>query len=337
MGFPVTSASTVRLPWRRLLVGYQQPDDRRSVLEIVATAVPLLLLWAGAWWAAVTGLWWAAVLLSVPAAAFVVRLFMIQNDCGHQSFFSSAALNNWVGRVIGVITLTPYDCWRRDHAIHHATSGDLDRRGAGSLVTLTVDEYRARTPLGRLAYRTYRNPFILFVVGPVWVFFVQQRLPLQTMREGWRQLASALATNMVLALFVAAAIWLGAWPGLVLVHVTTLALAAAGGVWLFFVQHQFEQTHWARGEAWDPVDAALKGSSHYVLPPVLRWLTANIGVHHVHHVASRIPFYRLPNVLKDHPELSQMSRVTLVDSIRCVGLALWDEKRMKLVSFADAR
>jgi len=250
----------MRLPWRRLLVAYQQSDNRRSVLEIVVTVVPLLVLWAGAWWAAVTGLWWAALLLSVPAAAFVVRLFMIQHDCGHQSFFSHAALNHWVGRVIGVITLTPYDCWRREHATHHATSGDLDRRGVGSLVTLTVDEYRAKTPLGRLAYRAYRNPFVLFVVGPVWVFFVQQRLPLKTMRESWRQLVCALATNVALALFVAAAIWLGAWPGLVLVHVTTLALAAAGGVWLFFVQHQFEQTHWARGEAWDPVEAALKGS-----------------------------------------------------------------------------
>jgi omega-6 fatty acid desaturase (delta-12 desaturase) len=322
---------------RKGLASYQQPNAFRSAAEILMSAVPLAAVWAAAWLAVSTGLWWLALLLSLPAAAFVVRLFMIQHDCGHRSMFRAGPLNDWIGRAIGVITLTPYDCWRREHAIHHATSGNLDRRGPGSLLTLTVDEYRAMSPLRRFGYRLYRNPLVLFVLGPFYVFFLQQRLPLGLMREGWRPWASAMGTNIALALLIGLAIWLGGWQALVLVHVPTMLIAASIGVWLFFIQHQFEHTHWARQAEWDPAESALHGSSHYDLPAPLRWLTGNIGIHHVHHVASRIPFYRLTAVLKRHPQLKSIGRVTLLQSLGYVGLGLWDETQRRLVSFGHFR
>ena len=220
-----------------------------------------------------------------------MRLFMIQHDCGHRSFFKSSAANDWVGRFIGAITVTPYDCWRRTHAIHHATSGDLDRRGLGALATLTVEEYRAKGPWGRFLYRLYRNPIILFVLGPFYVFFLLQRLPMGLMHEGFRPWLSAMGTNAMIALLVGFAWWLGGWQGLLLVHLSTMWLAASIGVWLFYVQHQFDSVYWERTAQWSAMQAAMHGSSHYDLPPILRWMTANIGVHHVHHANSRIPFY----------------------------------------------
>jgi omega-6 fatty acid desaturase (delta-12 desaturase) len=327
--------STDSRPWRKLLAAYQRPSVFRSILELVLTAAPLALLWTGAWIAWSFGLWWLALLLAIPAAGFLVRLFMIQHDCGHRAYFKSAALNDWVGRLIGVLTLTPYDCWRRSHAIHHATSGNLDRRGIGEVATLTVEEYRALPPLKRFTYRLYRHPSVIFGLGPAFLFLVQHRLPTGQMREGWRPWVSALGTNAAILGLIGLAVWLSGWKGLLLIHLPTALLAASIGVWLFYVQHQFENTHWARQAEWDPTEAALRGSSHYLLPAPLRWITANIGVHHVHHVSSRIPFYRLPSVLRDFPELRTMSRLTLLESIRSVGLSLWDEAEKRLISFSE--
>jgi omega-6 fatty acid desaturase (delta-12 desaturase) len=319
--------------WRQILSAYQQPVLWRSIVEIVITAAPLVAIWVGAWFAVAFGLWWLGLLLAPLAAAFVVRLFMVQHDCSHQSFFRSAAANNWTGRIVGALTLTPYHCWRRSHAIHHASSGNLDRRGLGDIKTLTTAEYQALGFWGRLGYRAFRHPLVLFVIGPAWVFLIEQRLPMGLMREGWKPWFSAMGTNVVVGVLVIAAIWLGGWKALLLVHLPTMVIAASIGVWLFYVQHQFEETYWARREEWEPVDAALQGSSHYDLPEPLRWMTASIGVHHVHHVSSKIPFYRLNRVLKDNPELRAVSRLTLKDSIRCVALTLWDEEERRLVSF----
>ena len=319
--------------WRTVLSAYQRPDTFRSIREIILTLAPLALIWAGAWVAAAYGQWWLALLLAIPAAGFLVRLFMVQHDCGHHAFFKSPAANDWVGRVVGVFTMTPYDCWRREHAVHHATSGDLDRRGTGAVETMTVEEYRAASPLKRLGYRLYRHPLVLFAFGPAFVFFLQQRLPVGLMKQGWRPWLSAMGTNIGLALGITALVWIGGWKPLVFVHLPSLAIAASIGVWLFYVQHQFEQTYWARRGKWELTEAALHGSSHYDLPPILRWMTGNIGVHHVHHVSSRIPFYRLQTVLQDHPELREVSRLSLAESIRCVGLTLWDEASQKLISF----
>jgi len=323
--------------WTRILSHYREPSWARSVTELTITALPLVALWSTAWFAFSLGLWWASLLMTVPTAGFLLRLFMIQHDCGHGAFFSRRRTNDWVGRVIGVFTLTPYDYWRRTHAIHHATSGNLDRRGIGDVDTLTVGEYRARSRWDRLKYRLYRHPLVMFGIGPAYLFFLQHRLPVGLMSDGWQPWLSAMATNAAIGLIVGALIWFIGAKALVVVYLPALLLAASMGVWLFYVQHQFGEMTWSEGESWSLHEAALHGSSHYDLPMVLRWLTANIGIHHVHHLCSRIPYYRLPQVLRDHPELGPIGRLTLRESLWCVRLALWDEKQHRLVSFRDAR
>lgn len=316
---------------------YGQPSNARSIAELAITVLPLAALWAVTWAAVLFGHWWVAALLAVPSAGFLVRLFMIQHDCGHGAFFSDRRANDWVGRVIGVLTLTPYGFWRRSHAIHHATSGNLDRRGVGDLDVLTVEEYLARSRWGRLKYRLYRNPVVMFGIGPAFHFLVQQRVPVGLLRAGWQPWASAMATNVVIALIVAPLIWFVGVRALLIVHLPVSLLAGSIGVWLFYVQHQFEHTSWDENDAWMLHEAALHGSSHYDLPAVLRWFTANIGVHHVHHLCSRIPYYRLPRVLRDYPELRDVGRLTLLESFRCVRLVLWDDVQRRLISFREVR
>ncbi len=322
--------------WLRILSRYRQPNRIRSSVELAITIVPLAALWALTWLAVAYGFWWGLVLI-VPAAGFLVRLFMIQHDCGHGSFFAHRQTDDWIGRVLGVLTLTPYDYWRRSHAAHHAGAGNLDERGIGDITTLTVAEYRAASRLGKLRYRLYRHPIVMFGIGPAWLFFLQQRLPFGMMRSGLTPWVSTMATNLGIAVFAAGLMWLVGVGPFLIIHLPMVTLAAAVGIWLFYVQHQFEETHWAQGPDWEFSHAALHGSSHYDLPVVLKWFTGNIGIHHVHHLSSRVPFYRLPNVLKDYPELHDIGRITLLDSLRCVKLVLWDESRRKLVSFREAR
>jgi len=333
----VTADVTAPGAWSRKLAPYREPRTGRSLFEIAVTAVPLAAIWVLAWAAHARGLWWAALLLTLPAAGFLVRLFMIQHDCGHGSFFREKRANDWVGRIIGVLTLTPYEYWRQTHAIHHATSGNLDRRSLGVIETLTVEEYRAKSPLGRFGYRLYRHPLVMFGLGPAFVFFLMQRLPIGLMRQGWRPWASVLGNSAAIVVGLGALIWLFGPAPVLVINIVTMLLAATIGVWLFYIQHQFEGASWVRNGEWNRDAAALTGSSHYDLPPVLRWFTANIGVHHVHHLSSRIPFYQLPRVLKDHPELRPMSRVGMWESFRCARLALWDEAERRLVSFREAR
>lgn len=322
--------------WVKLLARYRDPSLSRSIGELAVTALPLVALWTGAWAAHSFGFWWLSLLIAIPAAGFLVRLFTIQHDCGHGSFFSSKPMNDWVGRALGVLTMTPYDFWRRAHALHHASCGNLDRRGVGDIDTLTVREYLARSSWGRFKYRLYRHPVVLFVIGPAYMFLLQQRLPVGLMRSGWRPWISTQATNVAIVAIAAGLIWLIGVQAFLLVHLPIVILAASIGVWLFYVQHQFEETFWARNNGWSFHEAALYGSSHYDLPHVLRWFTANIGMHHVHHLCSRIPFYRLPRVLRDHPDLRDVGRLTLMESFRCVRLTLWDEQKERLVSFREA-
>jgi omega-6 fatty acid desaturase (delta-12 desaturase) len=318
------------------LARYRQPNHGRSVFELLITIVPLILLWLSMWLTLHLG-YGLYLLLSVPAAAFLVRLFMIQHDCGHGSFFRHRLLNDWVGRVIGVITLTPYDFWRRAHGIHHATSGNLDLRGIGDIDTLTVREYLALSRWRRLGYRLYRHPIVMFGIGPTYLFILQHRLPFGLMREGWGPWISTMATNGAIALIVAGMMWwIGVGPFL-LVHLPITVVGGAVGVWLFYVQHQFEHTVWSETPDWSFPNAALYGSSHYDLPAVLRWFTANIGVHHVHHLCSRIPFYRLPLALRHHPDLAKVGRLTLGQSFACVRLVLWDETDRRLITFRELR
>ncbi len=300
------------------------------------TLVPFVALWALAWAAVHFGYWELTLFLAVPAAGFLVRLFMIQHDCGHGSFFRYRLANDWVGRFLGVLTLTPYDDWRRAHAMHHANSGHLDRRGIGDINTLTVREFQALSVWGQLCYRLYRNPLVMFGFGAAYQFFLRHRLPIGSFR-GWRAWNSAMATNLAIAIAAAALIWIIGIGPFLLVQLPIGFVAGSVGVWLFYVQHQFEDTFWAHGREWDFHEASLRGSSYYDLPGILRWFTANIGVHHVHHLCSRIPYYRLPQTLRDNPNLRSMGRLTLLESFRCVRLVLWDEGRGRLVSFRDVR
>lgn len=321
--------------WTRILAAYRTPILSRSLFELTVTLLPFLTIWALAW-SALSISPGLAVALALVNAAFLVRLFMIQHDCGHGAFFAERRWNDGLGRVLGVLTLTPYDVWRKNHSVHHATTGNLDRRGTGDLPTLTVREYREKSWIGRVLYRLVRNPVFLFGIVPFYMFFLQNRLPVGQMRSGWLYWRSAMATNAAIAAMLGGMLWFGGWEVLLFVFLPTMLLAAATGVWFFYVQHQFEETVWEREADWSVQEAALNGSSHYDLPGVLRWITANIGVHHVHHMASRIPFYRLSEVIRDHDILAQSKRLTLWESFRCARLHLWDESRRKLVSFAEA-
>jgi len=320
--------------WIEVLQRYRQPIVWRSVLEILVTAAPFVALWLAAW-AALQVSYWLTLAITIPAAGFLVRMFLIQHDCGHGAFFKRRATNDWIGRVLGVLTLTPYDVWKRSHAIHHASSGNLDERGTGDIDTLTIREYKARSKWGRFAYRLYRNPIVMFGIGPAYLFILSHRLPIGMM-SGWRSWVSVHATNAGIALLAGGMIWLVGAGAFLLVHLPIVLLASSIGVWLFYVQHQFEDTFWAENPNWNVHEAALYGSSHYDLPGFLPWLTAHIGVHHVHHLYSRIPFYRLPQVLRDFPELANVRRITLLESFRCVRLRLWDETKRRLVSFEEA-
>jgi len=322
--------------WARVLADYRQPNCARSVLEIVITALPFAFLWLLMWAALDIG-YWLCLLLSVPTAGFLVRLFMIQHDCGHGAFFRQRVVNDWVGRAISVLTLTPYDFWRQTHAVHHANSGNLDRRGIGDIDLLTVREYLALSNLHQRLYRLYRHPLVMFGIGPVYQFILRHRLPFGSMRSGWQPWLSTMATNGAIAILFALMIRLIGIVPFLLVQLPITFLGASIGVWLFYVQHQFEDTFWMHSEGWNFHEAALRGSSHYDLPLVLRWFTANIGVHHIHHLCSRIPYYRLRCVLRDYPQLASVGRLTLWESLRCARIVLWDEVRGRGVSFFEIR
>ncbi len=322
--------------WTKILARYRTPSLARGIIELSdhsRAACPALVADVG------NARCW---LLALPdcsryqAAGFLVRLFMIQHDCGHGAFFQRRSTNDWVGRVIGVLTLTPYDYWRRKHAIHHSTSGNLERRGIGDIDTLTVHEYLARSRWGRLRYRIYRHPFVMFGIGPAYLFILDHRLPVGLMRKGWMPWLSTMATNAAIAALVVMMMWLvGVSPirarassnHAVRGFDRRLAVLCAAPIRTYRVgsRRRLESSKRSR----------FHGSSHYALPGLLRWFTANIGVHHIHHLYSRIPCYRLPLVLRDHPDLDGVGRLTLLQSFRCVRLVLWDEDRQRLVSFRD--
>lgn len=318
--------------WSAKVSLYKRPADGRAAGELLATIVPFIGLWLLMLYLSAISAW-LPLMLAPLAAAFLVRIFMIQHDCGHNAFFSSRRVNDWTGRILGILTLTPYDFWRHSHALHHAGSGNLDRRGIGDIDTLTVDEYLSRGRWGRLRYRIYRHPLVMFGVGPAYLFLLQHRLPVGAMRRGMMPWASTMLTNLAALALAACIMQFTGFSAFLLVHIPIVVIGATIGVWLFYVQHQFESTYWEHEAGWSHPDAALHGSSFYDLPKPLMWLTGNIGVHHVHHLSSRIPFYRLGDVLADHPELRSVGRITLWDSLLSVRLTLWDSDRRRMVSF----
>jgi acyl-lipid omega-6 desaturase (Delta-12 desaturase) len=308
----------------------------RAVRQVATTLAPLAALLAAMIVAAPV---WPllTLLLAIPAGALLVRIFIIQHDCGHGSFLPSRAANDMLGRLLSILTLTPYGLWRREHAMHHASSGHLERRGVGDIVTMTVAEYRASSALTRIAYRIYRNPWFLFGFGTPFYFLLIQRSPWYHGVPAREALPSVTGLNLGIVAVYGTLGWLIGFWTLALVMIPTVIVAAAIGGWLFFIQHQFEETHWEAEPGWDFQVAAIYGSSYYALPRWLDWLTGSIGVHHVHHLNSMIPNYRLHDCLEAMPELKEINRLTLVQSFRCVNLTLWDESNRRLVTFDEAR
>jgi acyl-lipid omega-6 desaturase (Delta-12 desaturase) len=319
--------------WREQLSPYAVPDSRRAALGLATSVIPYLGLSAAIY--LLLGQSLLALLLGIPAAVFLVRSFIVFHDCSHGSFFASRRANAWLGRSIGLLLYSPFHRWRHDHAVHHATAGNLDRRGTGDLHTLTVAEYCALAWRGRLGYRLVRNPLIMFGLGPIVAMIIGPRIVAKGARPRMRR--SVLATNAALAIVVALLVWLVGWRDYLLVLVLPALLAGSIGIWLFYVQHQFEDAYWNDTEDWSFTDAALRGSSYLKLPALLRFCTGNIGYHHIHHLNAQIPNYNLKRAHDHTPALHEVPTLSLVDGIRATKLKLYDERTARLVSFRDAR
>ena len=323
----------VKQDLKQIVATYQRPDVKRSLWQVADSVIPYLVLWYLAY-----RLLAVSYLLSLPvivlAAGFMVRTFIIFHDCGHGSFFRSRVANDVLGIITGILTFTPYYDWRAEHARHHATAGDLDRRGFGDVWTMTVDEYRHASFWQRVGYRFYRNPFVLLGIAPLYVFLLKQRLP---RRRSGREVLSVIGTDLALvAIFWALFATIGVKATLLL-ELPLLAIAGAAGVWLFYVQHQFEQVYWERHDMRDYLAVAMEGSSLYALPRVLQWFSGNIGFHHIHHLSPRIPNYRLPKAYREQPVLQHVDRLTLFSSLHTLRLRLYDEASRRLIGFREAR
>lgn len=325
-------ARTTRPAWQQAISGYAQPDRRKAIWQLVNTFVPYIALWVLMIYTIRAGLsYWLTLPLILLAAALQIRIFIFFHDCGHGSFFASPRANTALGYVTGILTFTPYHDWRRAHAKHHATAGDLDRRGWGDVWTMTVEEYLAAPRAKRLAYRLFRNPLLMFGLGPTLIFLITQRFPHKGAKK--REITSVIVTDLaLLALVVVASLTIGLRTYL-LIQLPILLIAGVCGLWLFYVQHQYEGVYWARHEVWDPIKSALQGSSYYKLPKVLQWFSGNIGLHHIHHLRPRIPNYHLQRCYDAIPAMQEVQPLGFLESLKSLRMNLYDETQKKLVSF----
>lgn len=321
--------------WQKIVNKYSEPDTRKAVWQIVTSFGGLFLGWVLMYLSLQVG-YWLTLLLAFPTAGFLMRIFIIQHDCGHNSFLKSRRVNDIVGTICGAVTLVAYKYWRKSHAIHHAHHAELEERGIGDVWTLTVDEYLEASWRKRVGYRIYRNPLFLFGISPTLYFVIMGRFSLSS-QEVWKrdERASLWWTNLMILGWVGLASVAVGFGTVVAIHLPVIAIASSAGVWMFYVQHQFERTYWEHTPEWDYTLAAMHGSSYYELPRVLQWFTGNIGFHHIHHLSPRIPNYNLQRCHDENPLLQRATRLTLLSSLKTIDLALWDEKQQRLVTFRD--
>jgi omega-6 fatty acid desaturase (delta-12 desaturase) len=320
--------------WQATLAPYAEPRVGRALSDLATSVVPYLLLSVTMYLALKVSVL-LVLALAVPAAALLVRTFIVFHDCSHGSFLRSRRANRWLGVALGLLLYAPFLRWRHDHAVHHATAGDLERRGVGDVRTLTVTEYHALDRRGRIGYRLLRNPILMFGLGPIVAMIIGPRLVAKGARPRMRR--SVIATNLALAAIVGGLCWLVGWRAYLLVAGPPALLAGSVGIWLFYVQHQFEDVYWESGKQWSYADAALRGSSYLKLPKLLQFCSGNIGFHHVHHLNARIPNYNLQRAHDENPIFHDVPTLSLWDGVRAVSLKLWDEDRKRLVTFAQAR
>ena len=320
--------------WKEIVARFQKPAAGRSAWQVINTLVPYAVLWY-LMYLTLTMSYWLTLPLAILAGGFLVRAFIIFHDCGHGSFFKSRKANDVWGFITGVLTFTPYYLWRWEHAVHHASSGDLDRRGLGDVWTLTVQEYLEASRWKRFAYRLARNPVVLFMIAPLFLFLVRHRF--SKAKASKRERHSVYWTNLAVLGMAAALSWLFGIKAYLLIQLTVMMVAASAGVWLFYVQHQFEGVYWARRGEWDYAEAALRGSSFYKLPKVLQWFSGSIGFHHIHHLSPGIPNYNLEKCHKAEPLFQSVPPVTLLSSFKSFTFRLWDERHHRLVGYSYLR
>jgi acyl-lipid omega-6 desaturase (Delta-12 desaturase) len=324
------SAADKDMAWQKMVLKYTRPDLKKSIWQICSSLIPYILLWV-LMYRSLEWPYWTTILLAIPASGFLIRMFIIFHDCGHGSFFKSKRANDIVGMTMGILSFTPYHRWHNQHRIHHATNGNLDKRGVGDVWTMTVDEYLNASKGKQFFYRIFRNPFILFTFGPLYIFLFQSRFTKKDMTKKEKQNIyftniAALATAVLLSLLMGLKAYL-------LIQLPVLFISHSMGLWLFYIQHQFEDATWERNEDWDYKTAAIKGSSFLKLPVVLQWFTGNIGFHHVHHLSSRIPNYNLPKCHYENDLFKEVKPILLFSTFRALWLHLWDEESLRLISF----
>ena len=326
----VGAAKREKPTWQQMVAKYQNPSRQRSLWQVGDTLIPYIVLLT-LMYVSLSYSYWLTLALALPAGGLLTRTFIIFHDCGHGSFFRSQRANNFLGTICGLLVFTPYYQWRYEHAIHHATSGDLDRRGTGDIRTLTVSEYLQLSRWGRFKYRLYRSPIVMLGLGPWFTFLISQRFvnPISKKRERFSVHFSNL---FIVALLVVAALTIGV-KAFLMIQLPAAFIGGLGGIWMFYIQHQFEGTYWQRHEEWDYATAAIRGSSYFKLPKVLQWFTGNIGFHHIHHLSSRIPNYALQRCMEENPEFQDVTTITLWSSLKSLRLNLWDEEQRQLISF----